>query len=130
MNKYKATEGTLSYIFNTKQECDTFIASNPTFVKGIYEVSINEHYAQIFQQSLQFGQQLINTFLLDNWQSPISINAEQSVNLLNKFEVIIKLCNLGDIKNVKVLLENTQVDDIFTQERKDKYLEQIKNHLK
>lgn len=130
MNKYKATEGTLTYIFNTEQECDNFIAQNPTFVKSVFEIDINEHYAQVFQRSLSFGQQLINTFLLDNWQSPISINAEQSVNLLNKFEVIIELCNLGDIKNVKVLLETIETDDIFTKERKEKYLEQIKNHLK
>lgn len=130
MNKYKATEGTLSYLFNTEQECDNFIAQNPTFVKGIYEVSINEHYEQVFQQSLQFGQQLINTFLLDNWTSPISINAEQSVNLLNKFKVIIELCNLGDIKNVLVLLQNTETDEIFTQERKTKYLILIEKFLK
>lgn len=130
MNKYKATEGTLSYLFNAEQECNDFIAQNPIFVKGVFERDLNEHYAQIFQRSLQFGQQLINTFLLDNWQSSISINAEQSVLLLNKFKVIIELCNLGDIKNVKVLLETIETDDIFTKERKEKYLEQIKNHLK
>lgn len=86
-------------------------------------------YNSLLKESLQFGQQLIDTFLLDNWTSPISINTEQSVSLLNKFETIIKLCNLGDIKNVKVLLENTETDEIFTKERKEKYLEQIKIYL-
>jgi len=75
-----------------------------------------------------FGEYLINEFLIDNRISP-SVTSSDSLNLLNKFNDIEKLARLGDIITIKTLLINLQVDSVFTQERKDKYLELINRYL-
>lgn len=129
IKKYKATEGTLSYIFNTELECDTFILSNPTYKKGEYQEDIKVYLDNLLQRNLNFGSQLVNTFLLDNYNLPQSFRIEDSIGLMVKFENIIKLCQLGDIKNISYLLPTILVDSIFTQERKDKYIEMINQHL-
>jgi hypothetical protein len=77
---------------------------------------------------IDFGNQLINTFLEDN-RNYGYISIQDSITLLNKFNDIEKLCRLGSIKDVQTLMQNVIVDNIFTQERKDKYLQMITNYL-
>lgn len=82
------------------------------------------------KNDIDFGSQLINEFLLDNRLITPSVTEQESVLLLNQFNSIERLAKLGDIKSTKILLEQTQTDvRIFTQERKDKYLNQINNYL-
>lgn len=77
----------------------------------------------------QFGQFIIEMFLLDNRLIEPPVTQYESLELLQKFDNIEKLANLGDIKTVKTLLYNISVDDrVFTQERKDKYLNLINNY--
>ena len=77
---------------------------------------------------IDFGNQLINTFLEDN-RNYGYISIQDSITLLNKFNDIEKLCRLGSIKDVQTLMQNVIVDNIFTQERKDKYLQMITDYL-
>jgi hypothetical protein len=77
---------------------------------------------------LEFGLKIIKDFLLDN-RKINNISEVDSISLSIKFDKIEKLARLGDIKTIKVLMLNLEVDEIFTQERKDKYLLAIQEHL-
>lgn len=77
---------------------------------------------------IDFGSQLINQFLIDNREVGF-ISIQDSITLLNKFNDIEKLCRLGAIKDVLMLMQNVVTDNIFTQERKDKYLQMINDYL-
>lgn len=77
---------------------------------------------------IDFGNQLINQFLLDNREVGY-ISIEDSITLLNKFNDIEKLSRLGAIKDVLILMQNVVTDNIFTQVRKDKYLQMINDYL-
>lgn len=91
--------------------------------------------ANLSQEALQydkdkaFGALLLDTFLRDNRDSPIAFNPTISMQLLQKFQGVKALAEVGDIKSVRYLLMNTEVDDVFTQERKDKYVLMCSNHL-
>jgi hypothetical protein len=77
-----------------------------------------------------FGVMLIEMFLLDNRLVTPSITPVESLNILSEFDNIEKLASLGDIKSVQILLGGVQTDvRIFTQERKDKYLNMISSYL-
>ena len=77
-----------------------------------------------------FGSMLVEMFLLDNRMITPSVTPTESIELLSKFQSIEKLASLGDIKSVQVLLSAVQTDDrIFTQERKDKYMDLVNGYL-
>jgi hypothetical protein len=79
---------------------------------------------------IEFGNQLIDIFLLDNRLITPSVTPSESLQLLNQFQAIEKLASLGDIKSVQVLLNQVIIDDrLFTQERKDKYMGMINSYL-
>lgn len=77
-----------------------------------------------------FGAQLIEMFLLDNRLITPSVTPTESLQLLGDFQSIEKLASLGDIKSVQVLLGGVQTDArLFTQERKDKYMDLVNGYL-
>ena len=82
-----------------------------------------------FYLDLDFGQLLINEFLIDNRNLPHSFTPTQNLTLLSKFENVKELCYLGDTKSVAYLITQIVVDEIFTQDRKDKYSQMITKHL-
>ena len=85
---------------------------------------------QKLDNDIIFGNQLIVEFLVDNRLITPAVDEQESIQLLNQFNSIERLAKLGDIKSVKILLEQTQTDvRIFTQDRKDKYLNLINNYL-
>lgn len=73
-------------------------------------------------KDIDFGKNLILTFLADNRLSAESFNPEKSMGLLQKFAGVKALAEVGDIKNVKLLLSTFDIDATFTKERKDKYI--------
>ena len=122
MTKYKATLGTLSYLFDDESQCDAFIADNPDYVKDTFEVEAHTHYALVLQRAKVFGASLLDIFLLDKWQSAVAFTPEMSMGLLTKFTPIKQLCELGDIKTIAILLPTIELDAFYTQARKDKYV--------
>ena len=82
------------------------------------------------KNDIEFGNQLIDIFLLDNRLITPSVTPSESLQLLNQFQDIEKLASLGDIKSVQVLLNQVNIDNrLFTQERKDKYMGMINSYL-
>lgn len=76
-----------------------------------------------------FGEQLIEMFLIDNRESTVSFNPQLSMSVLQKFQVVKALAEVGDIKSVTLMLGKLSVDNLFTQERKDKYILMCNKYL-
>ena len=76
---------------------------------------------------LNFGDSLIREFLIDNRIANVS--STDSITVAQKFKDIELLARNGDIRTVKIVLESTAIDVIFTQDRKDKYLTMITTYL-
>lgn len=119
--------------FNTIQQCEDWVLN--TLGDG-YTITISEEQIppitpeQKLEGDLQFGQQLIKEFLLDNRLITPTVTPSESLQLLSEFNNIEKLANLGDIRSVQLLLSNITTDNrLFTQERKDKYLSLINGYL-
>jgi len=72
------------------------------------------------QQRVEIGNKLIKIYLLDN--SLLNLTTQQSLEQLQKFSTIKMLLELGSLKAAKDLIFMSEVDDVFTQERKNKYL--------
>jgi hypothetical protein len=85
---------------------------------------------QKLHEDIQFGLSLIDLFLLDNRLITPSVTPVESLTLLSEFSNIEKLARLGDIKSVSILMNGIKVDNrIFTQERKDKYIQMINGYI-
>jgi hypothetical protein len=96
---------------------------------------IAEYYAPYTPPTIQerldndisFGQQLIFIFVEDN--RVMNITTEQSDELMTKFQSILSFAQVGGITSINAHLPNIPTDEIFTQERKDKYLKLISDYL-
>ena len=136
MNTYKITRGGwLTYqTFNTIEEAQAW-----AFEKWGDEavVTLSTDYIitpptpeEKLGLDKDFGAQLIEIFLVDNRLITPAVTPSESLQLLNEFSNIEKLASLGDIKSVQILLSAVQTDArLFTQERKDKYLDMINSYL-
>jgi hypothetical protein len=83
-----------------------------------------------FYLDKNFGLMLVDMFLVDNRMIEPAVTPSESLQLLSEFSDIEKLAALGDIKSVQILLGGIQTDiRLFTQERKDKYLNMITSYL-
>lgn len=119
--------------FNTSQDCETWMLTNlgDDYEYMISSEQIPEPTTEAkLENDKQFGQYLIDKFLIENRNFTPTINENESLYLLNKFSNIEKLARFGDIKSVNALMQNIDVDmRLFTQERKDEYLQIINSHL-
>ena len=84
-------------------------------------------------QDLDFGISLIKLFRTDNADyekaNNVTITVPESIALMQKFQSLIGFCQVGAISEAYALLPSIEIDAIFTQERKDKYLSTIQNYL-
>lgn len=135
MTTYKISKDYWSTLqnFNTLQECEDWVLI--TLGTG-YTIIISPEQLppttpeQKLQDDLQFGNYLINEFLMDNRLITPAVTPSESLQLLAEFDNIEKLARLGDITSVSILLNAIQTDvRLFTQERKDKYINEINSHL-
>ena len=74
-----------------------------------------------------FCNSLINTFLQDNRAA--GVTAQQGEALMSKFSTTLSFAQVGAITSVDYHIKNMTIDSIFTQERKDKYIDLIANYL-
>jgi hypothetical protein len=124
---------TIFHNFNSLEEAQQWVLDNYDDSWSVILASENEQIKPLTPQNrltfdIEFGNELINLFLLDN-RGYGYISPEDSIALLNKFSDIEKLCKLGAIRDVQLLMQNITVDLIFTQERKDKYVNMINEYL-
>lgn len=124
---------------NTLQELNDYIAVYPPNVQqyltdifnGIQQtIDISE--LELINKTIKdidFGRQLLFEFLKDNRATPQAFTTATNLALLQKFQSTKAFAEVGDIKTCKTLLENTEIDSIFTQVRKDKYIQMCTDYL-
>lgn len=78
---------------------------------------------QRFEADKEKGRNVINAYLLDNRK--LDLTTAQSLQQLQKFSAIKALLEVGAIGSAVELITGTEVDEIFTQERKDRYINML-----
>jgi hypothetical protein len=76
---------------------------------------------------LDFGSHIVYVFVEDN--RVMDITSEQSEAALVKFRDILAFAQTGAITSINTYLPLIPTDDVFTQERKDKYIKMINDYL-
>ena len=130
MNYYKIEKANWSCIkeFETLEEAQAFADSlgngyTVDYVGPVEPIS-NE---QRLSMDMSFTLVLIQTFLIDNRNAGVTV--AQGEALMNKFVDVLQFAQTGAVGSVNNLLLNIEIDEIFTQDRKDKYLQMIANYL-
>jgi hypothetical protein len=116
--------------FDSLTDCETWVLAN---LGSDWIVQVSDEQVPLasleerLNSDLNFGDSLIREFLIDNRIANVS--STDSITVAQKFKDIELLARNGDIRTVKIVLESTAIDVIFTQDRKDKYLTMITTYL-
>lgn len=133
MTTFKIEKDLITYFknFNTLQDAETYTLE----VLGVgWSVTVSEEQIMSLtpQQQLEsdmfFGKNMIQEFLIDNRELG-SIPVSEQLIQLEKFKNINTLLGVGALKASYDLINVTTTDQYFTQQRKDKYLNEIYNYL-
>jgi hypothetical protein len=121
-------EWSLRKIFNSQADADAYASS----LGSNYTATYYADYTPLDLETkldldLNFGKSLIREFVKDNRITQIS-SAEEDAMMV-KFNVMLNYANVGAIRKISEMLPNESVTSIFTQERKDKYLQMITDYL-
>ena len=130
MNYYEISKDYWSTIqkFATLQDAQTFANNlgtgyNVQYVKPYNPPTIQER----LQMDMSFGQDLVFVFVEDN--RIMSTTQEQNDAILVKFRDILAFAQTGAIESINTHLPNIPIDEVFTQERKDKYIAMVTSYL-
>lgn len=93
---------------------------NPSVIESYEPYTSPEDRMLILQADKEKGQFIIDTYLDDNRQ--LGLTTSQSFAQLAKFRDIADMLKYGALGPAKVALYLVEVDTLFTQERKTKYL--------
>ena len=130
MNYYKIYKGNWSLIrqFATLEEAQTFADSLGTgYAAEFYKAYTPPTIQQRLSNDLDFGSYLVYVFVEDN--RIMNITPEQSEAVLVKFRDILAFAQTGAITSIQTYLPLIPTDDVFTQQRKDKYVQMITDYL-
>jgi hypothetical protein len=130
MNYYKITKGLYSVIkrFDTLEQAQAFADTlGDGYTAEFYAPYVPLTLQDRLNSDLQFGQELIYVFVEDN--RIMEITSEQSEQVLVKFRDILAFAQTGAVISIQAYLPLIPVDDVFTQERKDKYIQMISDYL-
>lgn len=112
--KPRLFNGTEWIEFDTVEEHDAYIASLPVPERQI-------DYKELVQKRIKIGQQVIIEYLADN--AAINLTMEQSIQQLTKFQTVKAFLEVGNIEDSITIITGIATDDVFTPERKEKYLQ-------
>ena len=114
--------------FASINDAQTFADSLGTgYVAEFWKAFQQPDIYQRLQMDMDFCQNLISEFLEDNRN--MNITPEQSDAVLMKFKDILSFAQAGAVASLNVHLPLIPVDEIFTQERKNKYVNQISEYM-
>lgn len=89
--------------------------------------------AQKAARHREFGALLFETFLNDNADFAAArgsnFTVQETLDMDAKFGEFGRLCTYGSIPQIAILLPGITTDTIFTQARKDKYIDMVNAHL-
>ena len=130
MNYYKISKNNWSVIqkYATIEEAQAFAATlgegyAVEYVGPVVPISLEER----LNLDLQFGNELIYTFVEDNRKT--TITPAQSEAVLLKFRDILNFAQTGAITSINAYLPLIATDEIYTEERKDKYIQMLADYL-
>jgi len=130
MDYYKISKDNFSVTqkYNTEAEAQTVADSLGTG----YTVTYLYPYVpptpeERLETDINFCGELINIFLQDNRIA--GVTAQQGEALMSKFATTLSFAQVGAITSVDYHIKNMATDDVFTQERKDKYIQMISDYL-
>lgn len=130
MNYYKIYKALWSLIkqFANLDAAEAFAAGlGAGYTAEFYKEYTPPTIQERLQSDLDFGAHLIYVFVEDN--RTMNITPEQSEAVLIKFRDILAFAQTGAITSIKNYLPLIPVDDVYTQQRKDKYINLINNYL-
>lgn len=106
-------DGTKWIMFDTVEEQEEYLAVlNPT--------NEETNYRSIVAERIEKGKLIMMEYLSDNAKKNLSF--DQSVQQLNKFQIVKSMLEVGNLEDSQIMILNTETDEIFTNERKNKYL--------
>ena len=130
MDYYKIYKENWSLIrqFSTLQDAQAFADNLGTgYTAEFYKAYTPPTIQQRLSNDLDFGNYLVYVFVEDN--RIMNITPEQSEAVLVKFRDILAFAQTGAITSIQTYLPLIPVDEVFTQERKDKYIQMINDYL-
>ena len=130
MNYYKITKDNWSVVkrFDTLEEAQTFADSlGEGYTVEYIGPYIPPTVAERLDMDMNFCQDLITTFVYDNRE--IGTTQEQNDALMAKFQTILAFAQVGAVESINAHLPTIPTDEVFTQERKDKYMQMITQYL-
>lgn len=130
MNYYKISKDLWSVVsrFDTLEEAQAFANSLGTgYTVEFVAPYVPPTTAERLGLDMDFGNQLVTEFVYDN--RVMEITPEQSEQVLVKFRDILAFAQTGAIISIQNYLPLIPTDEVFTQERKDKYIQMINDYL-
>lgn len=130
MDYYKIYKDQWSLIkqFATLEDAQSFADALGTgYTAEFYQEYTPPTIQERLQSDLDFGAHLIYVFVEDN--RVMDITSEQSEAVLVKFRDVLAFAQTGAITSIQTYLPLIPTDDVFTQERKDKYIKMINDYL-
>lgn len=130
MDYYKIYKDQWSLIkqFETLEDAQAFADTLGTgYAAEFYKSYTPPTIQQRLNMDLDFGNHLVYIFVEDN--RVMDITPEQSEAVLVKFRDILAFAQTGAITSIDNYLPLIPTDDVFTQERKDKYIQMITDYL-
>jgi hypothetical protein len=130
MDYYKIYKDQWSLIkqFATLEDAQAFADTLGTgYTAEFYKAYTPPTIQQRLDMDLDFGSHIIYIFVEDN--RVMDITPEQSEAVLQKFRDILAFAQTGAITSIDNYLPLIPTDDVFTQQRKDKYVQMITDYL-
>jgi hypothetical protein len=130
MDYYKIFKGLWSLIkqFANLDAAEAFAAGLGTgYTAEFYKEYTPPTIQERLQSDLDFGAHLIYIFVEDN--RIMGITSEQSETVLVKFRDVLAFAQTGAITSIQTYLPLIPTDEVYTQERKNKYITMINNYL-
>lgn len=128
MNSYKFTRISFFYMsFSSFEEAEAFSLLLEPMVVEEEPIKPSLDIAQKLESDKAFCLYLTDRFSKQNREA--GVTEPEALALLAKFKDILSMAQVGAINSVYLLLQNVDVDSIYTQARKDKDLSDIENYL-
>jgi len=130
MNLYKISKDYWEVVkkFATLEDAQAFADSlGEGYTAEFYAPYTSPTIQERLQMDMSFGQDLVFVFVEDN--RIMGTTQEQNDAILVKFRDILAFAQTGAIESINTHLPNIPIDEVFTQERKDKYIAMVTDYL-
>lgn len=90
------------------------------FVEPMKETSYQQAY-EALMADIETGKKLIVAFMIDNRLNEF-VNDENAFSLMATFGTAKAFAEVGDLRRIRQILSSIPFDEVYTQERHEKYL--------